>query len=406
MIILSIETSCDETAVSILKAEGGFNNPKFKILGNSLISQIDIHKKYGGVFPTLAKREHSKNLVPLLIESLKEVGMYEREWKAESGKLKVKNEKEILALLEREPELQKAFVEIVPNIKPPKIDAIAVTYGPGLEPALWVGINFAKALSLIWQKPLIPVNHMEGHLLSVLTDKRDEREKRKEKSIKIKFPVLGVLISGGHTEIVLIKDWLKYKIVGQTRDDAVGEAFDKCARMMGLPYPGGPEISKLAEEARFKKLPRKYKLPRPMIGSDNSDFSFSGLKTAVLYLIKKIGKLSISNKRIIAREFEDAVVDVLITKTKKALMEEKVKSIILGGGVVANKEIRRAYGETLEKEFPETKLLIPEIKMTTDNAVMIGIAGYFHCIKKKPKFSKIRNDKIRADGNLSLQKSP
>ena len=347
MIILSIETSCDETAVAIVEAKGGTGRPSFKMLGNALLSQVDIHKKYGGVFPTIAKREHSKNLVPLLVESLKEAGIYEKgkreKRKGEREKAKGESMKEIEKILEREPELLKTFLKVVPKVKVPQIDAIAVTYGPGLEPALWVGINFAKALSLLWQKPLIPANHMEGHILSVLkTDKIEKREKRKDER-KIKFPAVALLVSGGHTELVLIKDWQKYKVLGETRDDAVGEAFDKSARMLGLTYPGGPEISKLAEMARLEKLPKKFKLPRPMLGSPNAEFSFSGLKTSVLYLIKKIGKLTLKDKKIIAREFEDAVTEVLFKKTIAVLEKTRAKTLIIGGGVVANREIRRGF---------------------------------------------------------------
>ena len=403
MIILSIETSCDETAVAIVEAKGGAGRPSFKILGNALLSQVDIHKKYGGVFPTIAKREHSKNLVPLLIESLKEARIYTKKPKAENGKLKEKNE--IEKILEREPELLKAFLKVVPKVKVPQIDVIAVTYGPGLEPALWVGINFAKALSLLWKKPLIPANHMEGHLLSVLiTDKRAESKKPKAErdERKIKFPAVALLISGGHTELVLIKDWQKYKVLGETRDDAVGEAFDKSARMLGLPYPGGPEISKLAEMARREKLPKKFKLPRPMLGSPNAEFSFSGLKTSVLYLIKKIGKLTPKDKKIIAREFEDAVTEVLFKKTIAVLEKSRAKTLIIGGGVVANREIRRAFGDYAKSAPKGFSLLLPSQEMSTDNAIMIAIAGYFKHQKTKPRFNKKANDKVRAEGNLSL----
>src|SRR3989338_2212983 len=221
MKILAIETSCDETAVSILDAHGDFQGAQFLILGNALLSQIDTHKEYGGVFPMLAKREHSRNLIPLLEHALREAGM----------------------LREREAEAL-----------PPDIDAIAVTHGPGLEPALWVGINFAKALSLVWNKPIIPVNHMEGHILagllsvSVPTSSDEKNYSQILKNLRIEnvaLPVLTLLISGGHTDLVLMKELFHYEYLGRTRDDAVGEAFDKVARLLSLPYPGGPEIERL-----------------------------------------------------------------------------------------------------------------------------------------------------------------
>jgi N6-L-threonylcarbamoyladenine synthase len=271
---------------------------------------------------------------------------------------------------------------------PPDIYAIAVTSGPGLEPALWVGINFAKALGLLWNKPVIAINHMEGHVLSALMEG------------KLEFPALALLISGGHTELVVMEEWLKYQIIGETRDDAVGEAFDKFARMMGLPYPGGPEISKLASLARERGIVSSYKLPRPMIHSDDFAFSFAGLKTAALYTIKKIPELTEEIKIELAREFEDAVVEVIIAKAKKALVQFGAKTLILGGGVTANKEIRRAF-EEMVKEFPDTTLLIPDRLLSTDNAVMIGMAAYLN-LTLDPSIITKPSDSIRAEGNLRL----
>jgi N6-L-threonylcarbamoyladenine synthase len=376
MKILAIETSCDETAISILEAEGGFENPRFKILGNNLLSQIEIHKEYGGVYPTLAKREHAKNLVPILEKTLKEAGMLN------SGKTKMNEE--LGEILKRESRLLEKFLKSIPNIKKPDIDYIAVTQGPGLEPALWVGINFAEALSLVWDIPLIPVNHMEGHMFSPLSDPKN----------KVTFPSLALLISGGHTELVLMKDWFKYETLGETQDDAVGEAFDKVARMMGLPYPGGPEISKIAEEKRSGEFEKEFNLPKPMINSPNCHFSFSGLKTAVLYRLKDLD-LDEKTKAQMAREFEDTVVDILIHKTKKALGD--VKTLIIGGGVIANSEIRKAFKKLAEEK--NINLLIPEMSLTTDNAVMIGIAGYFRALEN-PKGSG--PERITANGNLRL----
>lgn len=439
--LLSIETSCDETAVAIIECSGEFENPSFKILGNSLLSQIEIHKEYGGVFPSLAKREHAKNLVPLLENTLKQSFIHlEAELPSEISNAKVK---EIEKILERESGLFEKLKELLSKIEIPDLDGIAITYGPGLEPALWVGLNFAKALSVVWDKPLIPINHMEGHLLSVLIDREKipnykhqitnkseitnspppPRIRRTSKSqtlpetsyqkpvTSIQFPAIALLISGGHTELVLIKDWLDYKIIGQTKDDAVGEAFDKVARMLKLPYPGGPYISALAEMSRInadKKLPHKsassphksaFVLPRPMLNSNNFDFSFSGLKTSVLYKIKKLPELTDEIKKEIAREFEDAVVDVLISKTKKALQKYNAKTLIIGGGVIANKQIRRAFSN-LVTELPNTQLLLPENSLSTDNAIMIGIAGYFRFLKQKNKTPN--PNELRAEGNLRL----
>src|SRR3989344_1760152 len=229
MIILSIETSCDETAVSLLQISGSPTSPKIKILGNALYSQVKIHEKYGGVYPNLAKREHQKNLIPLLKKVLKESGSFEPTTRNQRPTNKLQK------ILEREAELLEQFLNFVLKIKKPRIDAIAVTEGPGLEPALWVGINFARALGEVWNVPVVPVNHMEGHFMSVLwTDIADQRrknaDKRRKKKRRINYPVLALLISGGHTELVYSKIPHKYRILGETRDDAVGEAFDKVAR--------------------------------------------------------------------------------------------------------------------------------------------------------------------------------
>ena len=255
MKILAIETSCDETAIAILDCNGDEKAAQFAVLGNALLSQIDIHKEYGGVFPALAKREHAKNLVPILESALEEAELLNEDTQAIPDETRAK----IAEILAREPGLFETFFEFVSECEPPDIDAIAVTAGPGLEPALWVGINFAKALALVWNKQLVAVNHMEGHILAALarqeapSTKREEPNKFKIEKLKIEnveIPLLALLISGGHTELVLMKTWLEYELIGQTRDDAVGEAFDKVARMLSLPYPGGPELSRLAEQAR------------------------------------------------------------------------------------------------------------------------------------------------------------
>jgi N6-L-threonylcarbamoyladenine synthase len=426
MVILGVETSCDETALSIIAARGELeegahasaNQPslkatawrgatagkvKIRVLSNVIISQIEIHKPYGGVFPALAKREHAKNLTPMLEQALDGAGLLVR--RVKSQELRVKDD-EISKLLEREPELLSALSELLPKIKVPKIDAIAVTYGPGLEPALWVGINFARVLSLAWGKPLIPVNHMEGHVFSAFLQK-SRKETTKHKLQIPKMPALALLISGGHTEIVLVKKPFQYKVVGETRDDAVGEAFDKAARVLGLPYPGGPEISLRAE--KFRKSGRApsglYKLPRPMIHSDDLDFSFSGIKTAVLYMVKKIPDLTEEIREEVCYEFEEAVTETLVSKTLRAAEKYRPKTIVMGGGVTANVHIQRAFRETFKKEFSDTEILLPEGELSTDNALMIAVAGYARLIHEPkkalaPDGRKIKN--LRADGNLSL----
>ncbi len=355
MKILGIETSCDETALALLEAKEENGKIYFKVLDNIIHSQVPFHKLYGGVVPMIAKREHAKNLKPLL---------------------------------------EKLISSPITSTKP-DIDAIAVTYGPGLEPALWVGIDFAKNLGDLWNIPVIPTNHMEGHIMASLIPS-DMLHASRFTLHDIQFPALALLISGGHTELILIEDWMKYKIIGQTRDDAVGEAFDKVARLLGLSYPGGPQISKLAEEDRLeRKIAEKWHLPRPMIHSKDYDFSFSGLKTAVLYTIGGIDKSkNLKWKEEIAREFEDAVTEVLVHKTEKAIDEFNIRTLIVGGGVIANLKIR----ETLKKLGEENKIyvLFPTQQLSTDNALMIALAGYFNLN------NKISDINFKAIGNLKL----
>lgn len=392
MKLLAIETSCDETAVAVLEgAAGEGTSATFTLLGNALLSQIDIHKEYGGVYPMIAKREHAKNLVPLLDSALTQAGMREEVANELSEELRA----EITQILEREPGLADAMLAFLTTTARPDIEAIAVTAGPGLEPALWVGVNFARVLSRVWNLPIISVNHMEGHICAALAQLEDPQHI----SIPdIKLPFLSLLISGGHTELVLSKEWGSYELVGATRDDAIGEAFDKVARMMGLPYPGGPEVSKLAERTREANRDSAYKLPRPMIHDAHCDFSFSGLKTAVLYQVKDMD-LSSEQKEDMAREFEDAVGDVLYAKTKRALEETGAKSLALGGGVSANTHIQRTFRERLAEDFPDVRLAIPVPALTTDNAVMIGLAGLYHALNQD--FAE--SDSLRADGNRKLR---
>lgn len=421
MRILAIETSCDETAIAIIEAGKVGQKTKFKILGNDLSSQIALHTQYGGVFPMMAKREHGRNILGILENVLKEAKMYKIN---KASNINGSLEKKIQKILERENELASLWQSVMPQIAKPKIDAIAVTTGPGLEPALWVGISFAKALSIYWNIPIVPVNHMEGHVFSIYP------QKSKTFTIDINekmFPMLSLLVSGGHTELVLVRDFMKYKKIGQTRDDAAGEAFDKVARMLNLPYPGGPEISKLASversseilkfsgpRTRNKKGPDRenfnislplIQLPRPMIHSKDYDFSFSGLKTAVLYLIRDL-KIEnpdvlddINIKQKIACEFENSVAETLVHKTINAIKEYKIQTLIVGGGVSANTYLQTVMKDKIKENKLKTKVYFPSKKLTGDNALMIAIAGYFQA--KNKKFAKSLN-KIVAQGNLSL----
>jgi N6-L-threonylcarbamoyladenine synthase len=388
MRILAIETSCDETAIAIVEAEGDEKSARFRVLGNTLLSQIEMHKEYGGVFPALAKREHAKNLVPILEAALEEAELLHEDAQVIQEDARAK----ISEMLAREPGLSEAFLEFAGECEPPDVDVIAVTSGPGLEPALWVGINFAKALALLWNKPVVAVNHMEGHILSALAHSRNEALAISN----VAMPVLALLISGGHTELVLMKEWLQYKLIGQTRDDAVGEAFDKVARMLSLPYPGGPEISKLAESARTVPIENPFKLPRPMIDSMTCDFSFAGLKTAVLYLLKDNPGITVKERTHIAHEFENAVTDVLWKKTAQALEETGAHTLVIGGGVSANTHIRRVFTANTAKEYPGLTLRIPAAALTTDNAVMIALAGFYRAARKEFSVDLIAN------GNRSL----
>jgi N6-L-threonylcarbamoyladenine synthase len=344
MIILSIETSCDETAISILEAKGDFPHATYAILGNALWSQIDVHREFGGVFPMLAKREHVAIIVPMLEKAILESELEARE---NSNDIDEHLEEEIRTLLHREQSLIDALFTFHRQYGAYAIDLIAVTSGPGLEPALWVGVNFSRALALLWNVPIVPVNHMEGHVLASVFD-----VERDDMLSDITFPTISLLISGGHTELILMKEWGHYEKIGQTRDDAVGEAYDKVARMLGLPYPGGPEIAKLAEKARKEKLPEFIKLPTPMLHSGDLDFSFSGLKTAVRYGIEGKG-LTETDIAAIARDFEDAVTTVLLKKSLTAVETYGAQTLVVGGGVSANQHLKRMFESTFLEEHPD-----------------------------------------------------
>jgi len=401
MKILSIETSCDDTGIAVLDTKENKNSPEFSVLSNVIASQVEMGKKYGGVYPAMAKREHQKNLVPVFVTALKHAGLL-KSLKNNLSKEKFEKLKEIL---EREPELYKKLILYLKKYTKPDIDLISVTNGPGLEPCLWVGINFAKALSFAWDIPVVPVNHIESHILVNTLENKN-----------IKFPAIALVVSGGHTQLILVKKFGDYKILGETRDDAAGECFDKCAKILGLGYPGGPIIAKLAEKNRGRA---SIQLPRPMINTKDYDFSFSGLKTAVLYAWQKSNKKPDSNffvsrrksykfkklQKEFAAEIQQAVIDVLIKKTIKALKDFGAKSLILGGGVSANQELRKQFEKVMNDEAVRflsrdkkrtINFLVPQANLSTDNGLMIAVAGYF-----KQKKTVVWSD-IQANGNMRI----
>lgn len=322
MRILAIETSCDETACAVVDISGR-TKPKFTILSNVVSSQVKLHAPYGGVVPTLASREHTKNIPSVFKKALREA-----------------------------------------HTSMDEIDAIAVTYGPGLVIALLIGINFAKGLAYAHNKPIIPVHHIAAHIASnwIAGD-------------PVAFPLLNVVVSGGHTELVLMKKMNSYTILGSTRDDAAGEAFDKTAKLLGLGYPGGPVISKLAKGGDANR----YALPRPMIGSGDYDFSFSGLKTAVLYLTQKHPEIK-KNKtalRDFCASFEQAVADTITAKAIAAAKQYGARTIALSGGVSANTRLREHLAAVIAAKLPKAKFITPPSHFSTDNAAMIGAAAFF-----------------------------
>jgi N6-L-threonylcarbamoyladenine synthase len=395
MRILSIETSCDETAIALVEVEISNSSIHAKTMQVELFSQIDIHKEFGGVFPIVAKREHAIHL-PILLDRILERHSHEG---GNPGVLSLdprlrgddtlREQDDILfgkieTILQRESGLFEKTKTLLEKYSIPNIDMIAVTAGPGLEPALWVGISFAKALSLYWNIPVIGTNHMKGHIFSVLLNQT-----------QIEFPSLAFLMSGGHTELVELNSISEFKIIGKTKDDAIGESYDKVARMIGLEYPGGPKIAELASQARHSGLGSgPITLPRPMLHSPDLDFSFSGLKTAVLYKTREFEFLDDTIKLHIAHEFEQAVADVILYKLKKALAQKNYKSLIVSGGVIANSYLReRLKALAHDQDIP---LLLPQVSDSTDNAQMIAVAGAIESLAEKPLINK----DIRAQGNL------
>ena len=321
MNVLGIETSCDDTAAAVI-TDGTI------IKSNIVASQSDMHKKYGGIIPEIASREHFTSLIPVVNEAL------------EQASLTYKN-----------------------------IDAIAVTNGPGLAGSLLIGVNSAKGLSMSWDKPLIGINHLEGHIYSAwLEDLEPDHQAG--------FPLVCLIASGGHTDLVVMKDHLDYKLIGKTRDDAAGEAFDKAARVLGLGFPGGPEIQKMSEEA----LETVAALPRPAI-KDSLDFSFSGLKTALVRKAEAEGFYPVIDNNGPSRQqtteysfaFQEAIVDCLVRNTIKAVSENNAKGVILGGGVAANSRVRQKMNDAMD-----VPVFVPRPGLCTDNGAMIGADAFFN----------------------------
>lgn len=345
MLILAIETSCDETAAAVLRDK--------KILSNVVSSQIKIHAKYGGVVPEAAARAHTEVIMPVIEKAL-------------------------------------SFA----RVKKEQIDLLSVTFGPGLITSLMIGVDTAKTLAFVMNKPLLAVNHLEGHIYANFALPVSN----------LQFPLLCLIVSGGHTELVLMPKHLKYKVIGETRDDAAGEAFDKVAKLLNLGYPGGPIISRLADLGNSKA----FAFPRPMIQSLDFDFSFSGLKTDVLRLVRRRHletsrrqKKDIFKKQElqdIAASFQAAVVDVLVFKTAEAAKKFKVKTVAISGGVAANRCLRQKIQKMIKKELPSARLLLPPPNLCSDNAAMIGLCAFY----KARAGIKTAWDKIRVEENARL----
>ncbi len=366
--ILGIETSCDETSVAVVEGQKHPNNPTTyqpTILSNIISSQIDLHAKYGGVVPEVAARAHMENIIPAIKAALKN-----------AGDLTLNN-----------------------------IDVIAVTIGPGLMGSLLVGINTAKTLAFGLEKPIVGINHLEGHIYANFVrekslPKADQplAEKLKDRK-QNKFPLICLIVSGGHTNLVLMKEHLKYQIIGETLDDAAGEAFDKVGKLLNLPYPGGPNIEKAARKGNSKAL----NFPRALIKKDNLNFSFSGLKTAVLREVKNLATYKLKNLKTItdlAASFQAAVIDVLVEKTLAAARKYKVKTVMLAGGVAANEELKRQFNNKLQALSSKPGFLVPPKILCTDNAAMIASVEYFHFLKGDVDYWQ----EINVDPNLKLKR--
>ncbi|HEV8601426.1 MAG TPA: tRNA (adenosine(37)-N6)-threonylcarbamoyltransferase complex transferase subunit TsaD [Patescibacteria group bacterium] len=330
--ILAIETSCDETAAAVI-IDG-------KIKSNIIASQAKLHSKFGGVVPEVAAREHVPTIIPVIDKALKSAG-----------------------------------------VKLNQIDVIAVTRGPGLITSLIIGVETAQVLGNVLNKPVMGINHLEAHIYANFVDK------------KINFPALGLVVSGGHTLMVLMKNHGDYKIIGETVDDAAGEAFDKTAKLLKLGYPGGPQISKLAKIGK----PKAFNFPRPMLNSPDFNFSFSGLKTAVLYELLKHKTAGKKLKADMAASLQQAIVETLIGKLERAAIKFKPRTMMLGGGVAANELLRQEF-IMLSKKL-KIKASIPKLEYCTDNAAMIGLAAHYRLMNEKSK--QLNN--FTADPNLPLK---
>ena len=315
MIILGIETSCDETSAAIVIG----TDETVVLKSNVIASSLALHARTGGVIPENAAREQLKYILPVINEALANA-----------------------------------------DTKIEAIDAIAVTYGPGLIGSLLVGVETAKTLAYVLQKPIVPVNHMVGHIYANFIEQT-----------AITFPLLALVVSGGHTDLLFIKKHGDIELLGCTRDDAAGEAFDKIGRLLGLPYPAGPVIEKLAKTGN----PKRFRFPRPLIGSDDFDFSFSGLKTAVLREVQKQKNLDDQTIKDLARATQDAIIDVLVKKTLKAAKQYNVKSVLLSGGVAANETLRENFSPLIS--HLSSQIFAPQKSLCTDNAAMIAAAAYF-----------------------------
>lgn len=366
MLILALETSCDETAAAVLRTKG----VKVTLLSNAVASQIKLHAKTFGVVPEVAARAHIESIIPIVTQTL-----------------------------------QRAKIRLT------EIDAIAVTAGPGLAPSLLVGVDTAKALAFALNIPIVAVNHIEAHIYSPFIQTAGclpRRQADKLPAARSVFPAISLVVSGGHTELFLVRDWLAYKKLGRTLDDAAGECFDKCARLLGLPYPGGPAVSKLARSGK-----PVINFPRPMLKANNFDFSFSGLKTAVLYYLRDNSPLSpLSHpassgqklkggeralwKANVAASIQAAIIDVLVGKTLAAAKKYRAKTVLLGGGVAANRMLRTELENASRKSKMNFLTALPEF--CTDNAAMIGLVAYLRARKKR--FTPF--NQVRAQANWEL----
>lgn len=358
--LLAIETSCDETAAAIVEFNQG-DASTLSVVSSVVASQINLHKKYGGVFPELASRAHSQKILPVYKEALRVTSKQANRRKSTKG----------------DSYLPPATCHLSLN----DIDALAVTAGPGLIGSLIVGVEFVRGLASASNKPVIALNHLEGHIFASFIN---ENTKIEEPT----YPALALVVSGGHTLLVLLKNNLEREIIGTTVDDAAGEAFDKIARMLGLPYPGGPALSKLAESGN----PGAYDFPRSMLHSGDNNFSFSGLKTSVFYKLRSLGMVDnkaepVANAKIddidkvradIAAAAQTAIVDVLVSKAIAAARQHKVRSLLVGGGVAANTLLRKKISHTAKQN--NIKVHLSPVNLSTDNALSMAIAGAYHYV--------------------------